>query len=156
MERKRTAALSTRNGSGMLKESLTAGVRLKAALQPGEKITSNAAESGNHVLKEAADYEEMSLPEFVVLAKSVASSQQQEVVRAVLRKGQYRFKPEYSYLEIKEDVWMHKMSMESRKKHLSKILQLDVGARQLPTEAAKAGQLSVSYTDAKVNVTDSL
>ena len=51
---------------------------------------------------------------------------------------------------------MHKMSMESRKKHLSKILQLDVGARQLPTEAAKAGQLSVSYTDAKVNVTDSL
>ena len=142
--------------AGMLKESLTAGVRLKAGLQPGEKITSNAAESGNHVLKEAADYEEMSLPEFVVLAKSVASSQQQEVVRAVLRKEQYRFKPEYSYLEIKEDVWMHKMSMESRKKHLSKILQLDVGARQLPTEAAKAGQLSVSYTDAKVNVTDSL
>ena len=45
--------------AAMMKESLTSGVRLKAGLQPGEKMTSNAAEAGNHVLKEAADYEEM-------------------------------------------------------------------------------------------------
>ena len=56
----------------IIKESLSARVRLRAGLQPGENMTSNAAEAGIHVLKEAADYEEMSQPEFVVLAKSVA------------------------------------------------------------------------------------
>ena len=91
--------------AAMMKKSLTAGVRLKAGLQPGEKMTSNAAEVGNHVFKEEADYEEMSLPEFVVLVKSVALNQHRELVRALLRKGQWRFKEEYSYLEVKEDEW---------------------------------------------------
>lgn len=143
--------------AAMMKESLTSGVRLKAGLQPGEKMTSNAAEAGNHVLKEAADYEEMSLPEFVVLAKSVALNQHQELVRAILRKGQYRFKDEYSYLEVKEDVWMHGMTVESRRRHVSKIMNLDLGARQVPNESATTpGQLSVSYTSANLQITESV
>lgn len=141
----------------MMKETLSAGVRLKAGLQPGEKITTNASESANHALKEAADYEEMSLPEFVVLAKSVAVSQHQEVVRAVLRKGKFRFKPEYSYLEIKEDVWMHNMSVDSRKRHMTKIFNLEVGAMQVPAETSTTtGQLSVPYTSANLHVTNSV
>lgn len=141
----------------MMKETLSAGVRLKAGLQPGEKITTNASESANHALKEAADYEEMSLPEFVVLAKSVAVSQHQEVVRAVLRKGKFRFKPEYSYLEIKEDVWMHNMSVDSRKRHMTKIFNLEVGATQVPAETSTTtGQLSVPYTSANLHVTNSV
>ncbi|KAL9965864.1 hypothetical protein ACROYT_G029718 [Oculina patagonica] len=141
----------------MIKGSLSAGVRLKAGLQPGEKMTSNAAEAGNHVLKEAADYEEMSLPEFVVLAKSVALNQHQGLVRAILRKGQYRFKDEYSYLEVKEHVWMHGMTVESRRRHVAKILNLELGASEVPTEpATKTGQLSVPYTSANLQVTESV
>ena len=44
-----------------MKESLCAGVCLKVGLQPDEKMTTNAAESVNHDLKEAANYKEMSL-----------------------------------------------------------------------------------------------
>ena len=143
--------------AAMMKETLTAGVRLKAGLQPGEKMTSNAAEAGNHVLKEAADYEEMSLPEFVVLAKSVALNQHQELVRAILRMGQWHFKDEYSYFEVKEDVWMHGMTVESRRRYVSKIMILDLGARQVPNESATTpGQLSVSYTTANLQITESV
>lgn len=137
----------------MMKENLTAGVRLKAGLQPGEKMTSNAAEAGNHVLKEVADYEEMPLPEFVVLAKSVALNQHQELVRAILRKGQWHFKEEYFYLEVKEDAWMHGMTVESRQRHVSKDVNLDLGVRQVPNESAtSSGRLFVSYTSANLQI----
>ena len=144
--------------AAMMKEGLITGVRFKAGLQPGEKITSNAAEAGNHMLKEAADYEAMSLPEFVVLAKSVALNQQQELARAILRKGQYRFKDHYSFLEVKEAVWMHSMTEETRKRHLAKILKVEPGTRQVPTEAAATttGQLSIPYTCDNLQVTDSV
>lgn len=78
-------------------------------------------------------------------------------MRAILRKGQYRFKDEYSYLEVKEDVWMHDMTVESRRRHVSKIMNLDLGARQVPNESATTpGQLSVSYTSANLQITESV
>ena len=47
------------------------GVSLKVGLQLGEKITSNVTYAGNHILKETSGHEDMLLPEFVILAKSV-------------------------------------------------------------------------------------
>ena len=73
--------------SSMIKEAMIKDKRVKAGLHPEEKITTNGAESANHVLKEAADYEEISLAEFVALCKSIAKNQQQEIIRAILRKG---------------------------------------------------------------------
>lgn len=73
--------------SSMIKESMIKDKRVMAGLQPEEQITTNGAESANHVLKEAAEYEEMSLAEFVALCKSIAKNQQQEIIRAILRKG---------------------------------------------------------------------
>jgi hypothetical protein len=73
--------------SSMIKEAMIKDKRVKAGLHPEEKITTNGAESANHVLKEAAEYEEMSLAEFVALCKSIAKNQQQEIIRAILRKG---------------------------------------------------------------------
>ena len=122
--------------AAMMKGSLTAAVRLKADLQPGKKMTSNVAEGENRVLKEAADYEEMSRPEFVFLAKSVELNQHQELVKAILRKGQWYFKGEHSYLKVKEDAWMHGMTEESRQRHISKIMNLDLGTSQVPNESA--------------------
>ena len=48
----------------MIKESIIKDKRVKAGLHREEKITTNGAESANHMLKEAAEYEEMSLAEF--------------------------------------------------------------------------------------------
>ncbi len=73
--------------SSMIKESMIKDKRVMAGLQPEEQITTNGAESANHVLKEAAEYEEMSLAEFVALSKSIAKNRQQEIIRAILRKG---------------------------------------------------------------------
>lgn len=75
--------------SSMIKESMIKDKRIKAGLHPEEKITTNGAESANHALKEAAEYEEMFLAEFVALCKSIAKNQQQEIIRAILRKGWY-------------------------------------------------------------------
>ena len=71
----------------MIKESIIKDKRVKAGLHREEKITTNGAESANHMLKEAAEYEEMSLAKFVALCKSIAKNQQQEIIRAILRKG---------------------------------------------------------------------
>lgn len=143
--------------AAMMKESLTAAVRLKAGLQPGKKMTSNVAKGENHVLKEAADYEEMSLSEFVFLAKSEELNQHQELVKAILRKGQLSFKDEHSYLEVKEDARMHGMMEEPRQRHVSKIMNLDLGTSQVPNESATTpGQPSVSYTSANLEIIESV
>ena len=91
----------------MMKSSLTDEARQNAGLKPGEQITTNPSKSVNHVLKEAANYEETSLPDFIVLSKAIAESQRQEVMRAIIRKAKYRFKQEFSFLEIPELQWMH-------------------------------------------------
>ena len=64
----------------MMKSSLTEEAR-QNGLRPGERITTNPSESVNHVLKQAAEFEEMSPPDFIVLSKAVAESQRQEVMR---------------------------------------------------------------------------
>lgn len=73
----------------LMKKSMILGVRSAAGLNQEDSCTTNDAESNNHVLKSAADHEEMSSVEFICLSKSLAFNQRQEVVRAVLKSGQY-------------------------------------------------------------------
>ena len=73
-----------------------------AGLGSKKRLTTNRSESVNHVLKEAAEYEEMSLPELIALAKAEADSQRLDVVWDIVRKGKYRLKKEFSFLEVSE------------------------------------------------------
>lgn len=100
----------------VIKSSMILGVRLKAGLTEDEASTSNDAESINHVLKSAIN-EELSTVEFISLVKCLAENQKQEIIRAVLRKRDYRFHRSYSHLECIESRWMHSMSVEEKKKH---------------------------------------
>ena len=77
-----------------------------AGLGSKKRLTTNRSESVNHVLKEAAEYEEMSLPELIALAKAEADSQRLDVVWDIVRKGKYRLKKEFSFLEVSESKWM--------------------------------------------------
>ena len=113
----------------MMKTSLIEEARQTAGLEPGEKITTNTSESVNHVLKEAAECEEMSLPDFIALSKAVAESQRQEQMRAVIRKGKYRFKHEFSYLEVSESTWIHNMSPKQRKRHPLLVMRTELDAK---------------------------
>ena len=149
----------------MFKESMTDAARIKAGLQPGKKLTTNAAESANHILKEAAKYEQMSLPEFIALAKSITNSQHQAVVRAVIRKGQY------SFLEIEEDCWMYDMSPSARERHIRSVFGTEIGASEmskgtstkrscavvdLANSNLTTRQLSVPYTSVNLPIAQSV
>ena len=93
----------------VIKSSMILGVRLKAGLNKDESSTSNDAESINHMLKRAMN-EKLSTEEFISLAKCLAENQKQEIIRAVLHKGDYRFLRNYSHLECSESKWMHSKS----------------------------------------------
>ena len=137
----------------VMKNSLSKEARRNAGLEVDENITTNASESVNHVLKEAAAYEEMSLPEFIALSKAVGESQRQEQLRAVIRKGKYRFKREFAFLEVEEAKWMHEMSQDQRQRHLQLVMKTEVDAArsvyQRPT-CHPTSPLSVSYSQAQL------
>lgn len=88
----------------------------------------------------------MSAVEFISLSKSVALFSARKLPkRALLRKGDYRFKNEYSSLEIAGGKW-YQMTKEQRTRHLKKVLQTPV-----KKQASYSGpSLSVRYTSAKL------
>ena len=144
----------------MMKSLLTEEARQNAGLKPGERITTNPSESVNHVLKEAAEYEEMSLPDFIVLSKAVAESQRQEIMRAVIRKGKYRFKQEFSFLEVPELKWMHmhEMNQDQKKSHVLRVMRTELDAKNNsnvtsfdPTKNTTP-MLSVCYSQMRLGV----
>ena len=106
----------------------------------------------NHVLKEAAEYQEMSLPEFITLAKAAVDSQRLDVVRAIVRKGKYRLKKEFSFVEVSESKWMHEMDRSQRDRHLQLVLQTELEAVKSQTEAGgvSVSTFPMSYGEAKL------
>ena len=142
----------------MMKSSLTEEARQNAGLKPGERITTNPSESVNHVLKEATEYEEMSLPDFIVLSKAIAESQRQEIMRAIIQKGKYRFKQEFSFLEVPESQWMHEMNQDRKKSHVLRVMQTELDAKNnsnvtsLDPSNGATPMLSVCYSQLQVNV----
>ena len=111
-----------RKHDSMMKTALTVEALRNAGFESKKRLTTNPSESVNHVLKEAAEYEEMSLPEFIALTKAVADSQRLDVVRAIVRKGKYRLTKDFSFLEVSESRWMHDMDRSQRDRQLQLVL----------------------------------
>ena len=132
----------------MMKTLLTVEVLRNASLESKNRLTTNPSESVNHVLKEAAEYEEMSLPEFIALSKAIADSQRLEV-----RKGKYQLKKEFSFLEVSESKWMHEMDRSQRDGHLQLVLQTELEAARGPIAASRisASAFPMSYGKAKLS-----
>lgn len=107
----------------------------------------------NHVLKEATENEEMSLPEFIALSKAVAESQRLDVVRAFVRKGKYRLKKDFSFLVVSELKWMHEMDRSQRDRHLQLVLRTELEAAYGPTAVSgiSASTFPMSYGEAKLS-----
>ena len=102
--------------------------------------------------KEATEYQEMSLPEFITLAKAVVDSPRLDVVRAIVRKGKYRLKKEFSFVEVSESKWMHEMDRSQRDRHLQLVLQTELEAAKSQTEAGgvSVSTFPMSYGEAKL------
>ena len=127
-------------------KSMILGVRSAAGLSPDHSSTSNDGESNSHVLKSAAENEEMSMVDFINLAKSLALNQHQDVIRAVLQSGQYRFKEGYSNLQV-PDGKCFQMSKEQKLRHLRKVMgtALSKNKESIPVES-----LSIKYSASRL------
>ena len=137
--------------AAVMKASVTAEAKQKAGLDPNENVTTNPSESVNHVLKEAAEYErEMTLAEFIALAKAVAEGQRQEQLRAVVRKGKYHFKSEFAFFEVEESKWMREMTEKQRQHHLTVVMQTELDVARAPNQKSPALTTLPPYSSANL------
>ena len=105
----------------MLKCSAICPVREKAGLgNPPVSFTTNASESLNSVIKSKVDYEKSELLKFIEKMQCLVDDQFKEVERAVCRRGKYRFRMNYQFLEVDEQAWFN-MTPEMRLKHMAKV-----------------------------------
>ena len=121
--------------SSVMKHFLTKEARRNAGFDATEKITNNRVESVNHVLKEIAKYEEMSLPGFIALSKAVGESRWQQKLKAEIRKGKYRFKEEFTSHEIAESKRMYEMNQDQQERHLCLVMKTKLDASRGPNQA---------------------
>ena len=124
--------------SGMLQP-----VREDAGLGcPPASFTTNACESLNAVLKRKVNYKKSELPAFVDHLKSLIDEQERELERAVIGRGKYRFRREFQYLQIEEEVWF-RMSRDQREKHLKKVAHAQINCLENETAVAQSKELPV-------------
>ena len=97
-------------------------VRERAGLgKPPSHFTTNANESINNVVKQALQYEERNWDKFCDEMFNLVKIQYQELEKAIVRTGEYRFQAKFAYLEKPLAVWT-KMSVEQRKRHVKKVM----------------------------------
>lgn len=106
-----------------MKSTMIKNVREEAGLGvPPEPFSTNASETVNSIIKAHVLYKSSQLMEFVAKLKEVIDEQEREIERAVIGRGKYEFKEEYSHLKVSEVKWF-KMSKEEREAHLKKVSQ---------------------------------
>ena len=107
----------------VMKTTMIKSIREEACLGlPPEPFTTNASETINSVIKAHVNYKPGQLMEFVGKLKELIDEQEREIEKAVIKRGKYRLKEAYSYLEVNESDWF-KMTKEQRRAHLKKMLQ---------------------------------
>ena len=75
-------------------------VRERAGLgKPPSHFTTNANESINNVVKQALQYEERNWDKFCDEMFNLVKIQYQELEKAIVRTGEYRFQAKFAYLE---------------------------------------------------------
>jgi len=89
--------------------------------KPPSHYTTNANESINNVVKQALHYEEKDWDKFCDEMFKLVKIQYQELEKAVIRTGEYRFKANFAHLEKSLAAWT-KMSVEQRKRHIKKVM----------------------------------
>ncbi len=105
----------------VIKTTMLKCYRIEAGLgSEHSPFTTNSSETTNAIIKAHVSYKHNQLLNFVNHLKGVIDEQEAEVERAVIRRGKFRFKEEYQYLEVEENEWF-RMSMEERQRCLKKV-----------------------------------
>ena len=103
-----------------VRSSMIVPIRESAGLgHPPAHFTTNTNESMNKVIKQALHYEERNWDKFCDDMLALVKVQYQELEKAVVRTGEYRFRPQFSCLEKPLAKWTS-MSVEQRERHMRK------------------------------------
>ena len=90
---------------------------------PPDPFYTNDVESANRIIKRKTDYKASEWPEFCKLAKELIEEQENEIEKAIIGVGEYKFNDDYAHLAIPLGKWSS-MSQLQRKKHIDKIKSL--------------------------------
>ncbi len=109
------------NKADAIRDTMLRPIRVECGLgNPPDPFTTNASESINAMLKRKVSYKQSELPAFIDHVKQLINEQEKEVERAVIKRGKYRFRKQYRFLEVEEGKWFT-MSSEQRQRHLAKV-----------------------------------
>ena len=121
---------------------------------PPSTFTTNASESINAMLKRKVNYKESEWPQFCSEVQQLVKQQQEEVIRALSGRGQYRLLSQYSHYSVSASVW-GKMRPEQRCELVNKFGKAaSAGMEQAgvvagPSSSSK--QLSVSASSSGID-----
>jgi len=87
---------------------------------PPDAFYINNVESVNRIIKHKTNYKTCEWSDFCKLARELVEEQENEIEKAVIGVGEYRFDEEYVCLEVPLAKWSS-MSQAQRKKRLQKI-----------------------------------
>ena len=105
----------------IMKHTMLRPVREEAGLgSPPQTFTTNASEAVNSVIKNQVGYKSHQLIQFVDHLKAVVDEQYREIERAIIGRGKYRLKKQYSFLQVSEERWF-KMNESQRLDHIKKV-----------------------------------
>ena len=117
------------NKVNSMKATMLKTVCAEAGLgSPPQPFTTNASETTNSVIKAHVKYAHSQLMEFVNHLKDVVDEQECQVERATIKWGKFRFKEEYSHLEVEESHWFN-MTPHQRQIHMKKVASARVGGK---------------------------
>ena len=112
--------------SDIIKSTMLRPVREEAGLGcPPQPFTTKPSEAVNAVIKNQVSYKSHQLIQFMEHLKAVVDEQDREVQRAVIGRGKYRFKEQYSSLQIPESQWF-KMTEKQRSDHMKRVANTKV------------------------------
>ena len=103
-----------------IKECVLPAVRVKAGLDPNYKFTTNISESINHVIKQEVDWKENKFPVLIDHLKAITEQHDEELKRAVIGHGEWKFTTAFKHLQIPQATWFSQNS-EFKEKHMKKV-----------------------------------
>ena len=119
-----------------MKSTMLKSVREEAGLGcPPQQFTTNSSEAINFLIKKHVCYKSNQLCDFVAELKEAIDEQERKVERAVIGRGKYRFRKQYTHLQVPESRWF-KMT-DQRRAHLHKV---GATATILPSDLGDSSQ----------------
>ena len=110
---------------------------------PPEIFTTNASESINALMKRKVDYKESEWPHFNTQVREVVKQQQEEIVRALSGRGQFRLLPQFSHFSVSATSWT-KMKPEQRREVISKFNKATLKSKISTIVITNSGGMSSS------------